>query len=207
MAFIGIRIPTDVARLFRNLELPGEKVSENEYHITLLVFDENWPIKHVAKAMEASFEVLENTEPFTISCNLVTCFPKREDNPCPLIAKVISKELKHLNTALKKKFDEEDVEYSKTFKDFKPHITLSYADKEIKDIKLDKEIEFTVNEVVLWAGDNGDDRIFITFPLKGVQAKKHSYLVQKAEIFYKLSGKDPEGLLTSTTERRKVFRD
>lgn len=206
MAFIGIKIPADVARTFRNLELPGERVAESEYHITILMFDENWPIREVAKAMEASFEVLNKTEPFLISCNTIACFPKQNDNPCPLIAKVKSKELQTLNSELKKEFDKGEIFYDKTFKNFKPHITLSYADKEIDEIKLDSPIEFIVHEVVLWGGDHGDDRIFITFPLKGVETKKHNYLLQKADIFYKLSKKDPNELLSHTVERRKLQR-
>lgn len=206
MAFLGIRIPLDIARLFRGLELPGEKVAENEYHITILMFEENWPIKEVVKAMEASFEVLKDTEPFTISLDKVTCFPKREDNPCPIIMKVDSKELQKLNSNLKKEFDKANVEYSKTFKDFKPHITLSYADEEIDDMKIDSAMEFTVTEVVLWGGDDGDDRIFITFPLKGIVQKKHSYLLQKVDVFSKLSTKELNTILTKTRERRKFSR-
>lgn len=203
MAFLGIKIPADIARLFRGLDLPGEKVAESEYHITVLMFEENWPIKEVAKAMESSFEVLKDTEPFTVSLDKVTCFPKREDNPCPIIMKVTSKDLQKLNSNLKKEFDKSNIEYSKTFKDFKPHITLSYADREIDDMKIEPAMEFTVTEVVLWGGDHGDDRIFITFPLKGIATKKHSYLLQKVDVFSKLSVKEPNAVLSRSTERRK----
>lgn len=206
MAFIGIKIPADVARLFRGLDLPGEKVAESEFHITVLMFEENWPIKEVGKAMGASFEVLKDTEPFQVSVEEVTCFPKREDNPCPIIAKIKSKELQKVNSDLKKQFDKSDVEYSKTFKDFKPHVTLSYADKEIDSMDIKPKIEFTVTELILWGGDNGDDRIFITFPLKGIEVKKHSYLLQKVDVFEKLSRKEPNALLKRTVDRRLKAR-
>ncbi len=206
MAFIGIKIPADVARLFRGLDLPGVRVAESEFHITVLMFEENWPIREVGKAMEASFEVLKDTEPFQVSVDKVTCFPKREDHPVPLIAKIVSKELQKVNKDLKKQFDKDDVEYSKTFKDFKPHVTLSYADEEIKAIDIEPKIEFTVTELILWGGDNGDDRIFITFPLKGIAVKKHSYLLQKVEVFEKLAKKDSNAILTRTVERRHNVR-
>lgn len=206
MAFIGIKIPADVARLFRGLDLPGERVAESEFHITVLMFEEDWPIKEVGKAMQASFDVLKDTEPFSISINQVTCFPKRQDNPCPIVAKVKSKELDKVNNELKKKFDSEDVEYSKTFKEFKPHVTLSYADEEIDSMDVKPKIEFTVTELILWGGDNGDDRIFITFPLKGVVTKKNSYLLQKVKVFEKLSKKEENTILTRTVERRKLQR-
>lgn len=205
MAFLGIKVPHEVARLFRDIEVPGEKVAESEYHITVLCFEDNWPIAEIAKAMEATYEVVKHFTPFHIKTNKVTCFPKREDSPCPIITKVESKDLMKLNTELKAEFDKQKVEYSKLHKNFSPHITLSYAEDEIKDLKIDM-IEFFVHEIVLWGGDNGDDRIFITFPLKNSEKEKHSYLIQKAEVFQKLSTKEPNSVFKQSTERRKTKR-
>ncbi len=205
MAFIGIKISSDITRLFRNIDLPGERVPENEQHITVLCFEENWPIKDVALAMESAYEVLKDIEPFQIKTAAITCFPKREDNPVPIIAKVESKELSKVNKDLKKAFDKAGIEYKADFKDYNPHITLAYADDEIDKIKINP-VEFTVTEILLWGGDNGDDRIFITFPLKGVDTKKHSFLIQKVDVFQKLSSKSPDGFLGKTTERRLTPR-
>jgi 2'-5' RNA ligase len=116
----------------------------------------------------------------------ITCFPKRENNPVAIIAKIESDELHELRDKLEKQFDKCKVDFSKIFKDFKPHITLSYADEEIDDCKIDT-VEFTVQEVVLWGGEDGDNRIFITFPLKGPEKQKHSALLQKVDMFYKLA--------------------
>lgn len=205
MAFLGIRIEPTVARLFRSIEVPGEKVAESEYHITILMFENEWPIAEVASAMEATFEVASKQEPLHVKIDEVTCFPKREDNPCPIIGKVKSPELQDFNKALRKKFDKDKVKFDKTFKDYKPHVTLAYADEEIKTVKIEP-VEFFVNEIVLWGGDNGDDRIFVTFPLKNSEKKKNAFLLQKADIFHKLSTKDPAGVLKQTTERRSTVR-
>lgn len=97
------------------------------------------------------------------------------------------------------------IEFSKTFKDFKPHITLAYADDEIDECKIDK-VECVINELVLWGGDHGDDRIFITFPLKGPEKQKHAVLLQKIDIFYKMANNPPQAYLTQTYERRKSVR-
>lgn len=205
MAFLGIKVNSEVARLFRDLDVPGEKVAENEYHITILCFEENWPVKEVAKAMEATYDVLDKFKPLHIKTSKLTCFPKRPDHPCPIITKVDCKELKTLNESLKKSFDKHDVEYMKTFNDFKPHITLAYADEEIKDEKFEP-IEFFAHELILWGGDHGDDRIFVTFPLTACKEKKSSHLVQKANVFQKLSKIPTNGVLKQTKERRKVVR-
>lgn len=187
MAFIGIKVAHEVGRLFRNLDVPGEAVPENDYHITLVCFEDSLPIKEVCKALTATLEVMEEQEPFSVKSDHITCFPKREDNPCPIIAKFESKELLKLNEKLKKALDDADVEYMKTFKDYKPHMTLAYADEEIEDIKIEPTAEFFVYEITLWAGDYGDDRLVVTFPLKGY-VKKNSHLIQKTNLFAKLIG-------------------
>ena len=205
MAFIGVKIPADITRLFRNLDIPGDKVPENEEHVTILCFEENWPIKDIAKAMEAAFEVLKDVEPFQIKVSKVSCFPKHGDSQVAIIAKVDSKALHEVNDELKSAFDKKKIDYMRNFKEYKPHITLAYNEDKIKNIMI-TPIEFTVTEIMLWGGDNGDDRIFITFPLKGVSTKKHSFLIQKADVFQKLSVKEPDAFLAKTTERRKTVR-
>lgn len=205
MAFIGVKISADISRLFRDVDLPGKKVPENEQHITIVCFEENWAISELAKAMESSYEVLKDIKPFKVKTSVITCFPKREDNPIAIIAKVESDELAEVNKKLKSKFDKAGIEYLKTFKDFKPHITLSYADDEIEDMKI-SPVEFTITEILLWGGDHGDDRIFITFPLRGVSTQKHSYLIQKTEVFHKLTSSKENGVLTKTVERRINIR-
>ena len=133
MAFLGIRVPHETGRLLSGLDVPGEKEGTSELHITILCFEENWPIAEIAKALEATYDVVSKIKPFLIKVDSVGCFPKREDNPCPIIAKVKSDDLMDLNEKLREEFDKCDIEYSKIFKDYKPHITLAYADKEIDD--------------------------------------------------------------------------
>lgn len=205
MAFLGIKIPHETGRLLSSLDIPGNKESSAEYHITLLCFEENWPITELAQALEATYDIVSKVKPFMAETNKITCFPKREDNPVAIIAKVESKELHDLRDKLAKEFEKRDIEFSKNFKDFKPHITLSYAEEEIDDCNIDS-VEFMIQELVLWGGDHGDDRIFVTFPLKGPEKQKHSLLLQKANIFYKIANNLPQEYLTQTYERRKIQR-
>lgn len=202
MAFIGIKIPHEVGRLLKTVKVDGEKVPDSEYHITIAMFSKDWPVSEAAKSLEATFKVLKNFKPFKIKTNKVSCFPSG-DNGVPIFAKVESEELQKLNDKLKEAYDEEGIEFSKLHKEFKPHITLSYADKKIDEEKID-DIEFIVHEIVLWCGDNGDDRLFITFPLDNKQ-KKTSFVINKANVFYALA-KDPKAFFKPTTERRKIAR-
>jgi 2'-5' RNA ligase len=126
-------------------------------------------------------------EPFLVKAKKVSHFPKREDNPIPIIAPIESKELDELHKKLANAFDSDKIEFNKTFRDYKPHITLAYSDDEFDDFKIDPPIEFIVNEVVLWGGDEGDDRVFITFPLKAPERTKHSALMRKIDMYEKLA--------------------
>lgn len=205
MAFLGIKIPHETGRLLSGIDVPGEKEGASEYHITLLCFEENWPISEISKALEATYNVISKIKPFLIKTKEVTCFPKRGDNPVAIIAKVKSDDLHDLRDKLAKEFDKCDIKFSKTFKDFKPHITLSYADEEIDDCDIDT-VECSIQEVVLWGGDHGDDRIFVTFPLKGPERQKLSLLIQKVDIFFKMANNPPQECLTSSFERRGIER-
>ncbi len=206
MAFIGIRVPSETGRLLKGVEVPGEKESPSEYHITLLFFEDNWPVSEIAKALEAAYDVIHETEPFTVKIKKVDCFTVKGDAPVPIIARVESDELHEMRKALAKEFEKCKIDFSKVHKDFKPHITLAYAKEAIEDFNIEPELEFAVQEVVLWGGDHGDDRIFITFPLKGPEKQKHALLLQKAEMFEKLANNPPQNYLTPSFERRKVER-
>jgi 2'-5' RNA ligase len=202
MAFLGIKVPEQTGRLLNQIKVPGKKESISEYHVTMLYFGENYPIKEVSKTLEATYEALEDVKPFLIKTSRVESFPKPEHEPCAIIARVDSEELHELNDKLKKKFDKVGVEYSKKFKDFKPHITLAYADDEIDKIKIET-VQFEVTNLVLWAGDYGGNRLFVDFLLKGPQKEKEaSYLLQKADFFCKVAENQEQAYFTSTVERR-----
>lgn len=184
MAFIGIRINHDVGRQLSKLDVPGEKESPSEYHITLLCLEDNIEIHKLAEIMEAAYEVISTFKPFSLKTNKVISFPKYEDNPIPIVAVVESENIHKLQSKLKKAFDKAGIEYSKRFKDYKPHITLSYDDENDKmdSFKFDK-IEFVAHEIVLYGGDHGDENIFVNFQLQC--PKRHDLLKNKAYLFEK----------------------
>ena len=206
MAFLGIRVPSDVGRLIAGLDVPGEKESPSEYHITILCFEDQWPISEVSKALEATYDVISKIVPFKVKASKVSHFPPREGKPIPIIAPIDSDELHELREKLGKEFDKQEIKFNKTFKDFKPHITLAYSEDEHDDYKIKPAIEFVVNEVILWGGDHGDDSIFITFPLKGPERTKNALLIQKIEMFEKMASNPVQDYLTPTFERRMKER-
>lgn len=186
MALLGIPVKIETARLFSSLDVPGDKEDLSELHVTILCFQDDWKITELSKALEVAYDVISEVKPFNLKVKTVSCFPKREGKPCPIIAKVESDELQDLNKKLKKAFDKKGIDYLKTFKDYNPHITLSYADKEIKSFKVDK-IEIPVHEIILLGGNKGENDVFITLPLKSIEKKKNSTLIQNIDVFYKLA--------------------
>jgi len=203
MAFIGIRVPHECGRLFSKIEVPGEKTSVSEMHITLLYFGDNWPISEISKSIEVAYNALSEFSPFLITTNQVSCFSPSPDGKYPIITKIQSADLQKLRKKLANQFDKNNIEYSKVHKEYKPHITLSYAEDKINKIDF-HPIEFMVNEVVLWCGDHGDDRLFTVFPLEGVQ-NKNALLVHKTNVFEKLANNPKQDFCTSTIKNgRKI---
>lgn len=164
MSFIGIRVAHETARLLHDIDVPGEKEDSAHLHITLLYLGNNTPIKEIAKAMVATYEVTQATSPFWVKTASVSCFPVEEGQDHPIIAPIQSPKLFELHKFLKKTFDKMNVEYSKKFKTYHPHITLSFHNEAIKKTKIDP-IDWAVQEIVLWGGEDGDNRVFTTFPL------------------------------------------
>jgi 2'-5' RNA ligase len=169
------------------LDVPGEKETPSDYHITILHFQKDLPIAIIAKALETAYDVISECEPFKVVSSKISSFPRREDNPIPIILPIESEELQELYKKLAKAFDKDKIEFSKTFKEYNPHITLAYSEEDHEDCKIDPAIEFVVNEVILFGGNDGDSRVFVTFPLKSPERTKHSSLIAKIELFNKLA--------------------
>lgn len=163
MSFVGIRIPHEVGRLFSHIPVPGEKVPTDEMHVTLLYIGKATPLEMIGRAVVAAAEVAEAVRPFRLQVSKSTCFPKNDDG-VPIICPVESPDLHELNSQLKAAFDKHNVDYSKKFPDYKPHVTLSYASDLIQEESFAEPLEWSAYEMVLWAGDSGDDRVSATFP-------------------------------------------
>ena len=208
MAFLGIRVPHETGRMLAKVDVPGEKTSVSEMHITLLHLGDEWPVADLCKAVEPTFEVISKTQPFLVSMEGATHFPKgpNSDDKFPIISRVKSAELHELRDALAKAYDDEKIEFSKLHKDYKPHVTLAYSDDEPDDIEFDHPVEFVVQEIVLWGGDHGDDRIFVTFPLAGPEKTKNAVLLKKMEVFDKIANNPLQEFFTPSVERRKTER-
>lgn len=166
MAFVGIRVPHETARLLSEIDVPGKKDSTAHFHVTVIHLGDNVPIETLAKTMVATFGVTSKLRPFTVSTSRVTCFPAKDkpDAKVPIICRVDSDALHDLWKNLCSAYDSAGIEYSKRFPEFKPHVTVAWTEEPMEEKRI-PIVEWGAHEVVLWGGDDGDRRVVVTFPL------------------------------------------
>lgn len=168
MAFIGLRVPADAARLLESHDVPGDRLSASDMHVTILYLGKGVPILALAKAMVASFGVASRTPPISLVVDRVTNFPVGNDG-WPLICRLSSPELQNLNADLKAEFTRLGLPFNNKWPDFKPHVTMSYLrdpqpDGFVFDSPLPGPLPFVVHELTIWGGDDGDGRIHVNIP-------------------------------------------
>jgi 2'-5' RNA ligase len=162
MAIICLRVPHEVTRLLDTIDVPGSRVLGSEKHVTVLHLGDDVPIDTLSSAVAAIYNVTSNWKPFSAMLDRIESFPKNEDG-VPIIMPVTSPELLELHAALSKSLDEVGVSYSKKFPEYKPHVTLSYAEK-AKGLGTIEPLEWGVFDVILWGGEQGDGRLSAVFP-------------------------------------------
>lgn len=164
MAILQIQVPHATARLFGDIEVPGTRASSGSLHITVVYIGADVPIDTLTDAVKATYEVTSKTRPFTVRATRVTHFPVDDDQAdYPIIARIDSDELHEFREQLVAAFDEAGVEFDKKFPVFKPHVTLSYAPEPVEEFRI-PVIEWGAHEVVMWGGEEEDERLSVTFP-------------------------------------------
>lgn len=169
MSFIGFRVPHETARLLSELDVPGQKDPTDHFHVTIIHLGDDVAIETLAEALVATFKVSSKTAPFTVSTSRVSCFPMKKsatsprDGKVPVICRIESDALHTLQQNLKASLKEAGVGFSDKFPEYKPHVTLAWANDNIEDKRI-PTVEWGAHELVLWGGDEGDRKLIITFP-------------------------------------------
>jgi len=167
MAFIGLRVPHDAARLLEGVEVPGDRLSASDMHVTILYLGKSVPIVELAKAMVAAFSVARSTSPLTLTLTSASSFPAGNDG-VPVICRIESPELQRLNADLKAEFGRLGLPFSDKWPDYKPHVTLSYVKEQVPEgYSVDVPfgpLVFSAHELTIWGGDDGDGRVSMSLP-------------------------------------------
>ena len=181
MAFLGIKVPDHIGDSLQKVRVPGKKEQPDHYHITMFFLGSEVPTPKLTHMVEVAHDVLTKAKPFPLKLDHVTNFPSGEDG-FPIICPVESDGLKRLRQELKEAFDAKGVEYANNFPDYKPHVTLSYADQGV-DEKAFPVVKWKADEVVLWGGDEGEDRLVVKFPYSS-EASKRAFVVMARYILH-----------------------
>lgn len=166
MALVGIKVPPYIGQHFTSIPVPGVREPVEAYHITMFYLGKDVPLEDVAKAMVVAAEVTRSTAPLSLVTDRVTCFPKNEDG-VPIICPIESPELLAVRARLKDAFEASGVSFSNRYPDYKPHMTLAYADEEIEDLPINR-FAWAAEELVMWAGDMNDSGVVVTLPLSSI---------------------------------------
>lgn len=182
MAMIAISLPEAPSHILQEIDVPGNRDFSN--HCTLFYLGDDTPIETINKCIEACLKVTEKQKPFTITLNKYTTFPKGKHG-YPVICRINCKEIFKLREDLKKELKNDEIEYDNTFPTFKPHVTLSYSTKKVKDEKF-VPILWQVNSISIYGGDEGKQRVYVDMPF-GCREKRASdiYLSELCNGFYK----------------------
>lgn len=171
MAFIGLKVPHETARLLGGLEVPGRREAVSSLHVTMFYFGDNLSIDRMTEIIRVTFEVARDTKPFTVRTSQLTSFPAGDEG-APIICRVESDALHDLRDQIKAAYKREGIEFSDRHPDYKPHVTLAYSDEGEFEEKRIPTVEWGAHELVLWGGDSGDDVLVVHFPLSLEMAKK-----------------------------------
>lgn len=177
---LSLLVPVDISKKLEKISVPGKL--EKDHHITLFYFENGLNFKTVIKLLESSFKIISDCGKIKISLSEVKSFGKGDDG-YPVIIPIESDDLIEFRKKLAKKFDDNDIKYSKKWPEFKPHLTLSYSKKEFEDMKLKPKLSFQADEIVLYSGDSREENdIIVSLSLKN---KKSSYLESYSNVLMK----------------------
>jgi 2'-5' RNA ligase len=165
MAFIGIKVPTEVLTKLSALEVTGEKVDPSEMHITLLYLGKSVPLAQIIKAIAVCAKFAETMKPFMVGCAKQICFPANPEDGVPVIARIQSPSIVEFREAMRGELEKAGVQYSNKY-EYKPHVTLAYADEPCPDQDFEP-ITWTVNEFTIWGGNEMGEKVETVIQLLG----------------------------------------
>lgn len=167
MAFMGLKVPAGIARILESVkDVPGDRHSASDMHVTILYLGKGLPVTDVAKAMCAAYQVTSRTRPFACGLTEMSSFPGGDDG-VPVICPVLSPDLHALQSAMKAEFDRLGVSYLDKYPDYSPHVTMSYVtDGSLESYGqgLPGPLAWTASELVIWGGDDGDEVLSVSMP-------------------------------------------
>jgi 2'-5' RNA ligase len=169
MAIICLKVPSNIARTLEGLDVPGSHVPDKEKHVTTHTLGHlgvALPLDLIGKTISAVARATEKIKPFHVEAiGYGTPFGKNSMG-IPVVCPIKSPELQSLHSSICSSLDEADIKHVR-FPEFKPHVTLSWGRESIIDKAFKTPLAWKVDNIVLWCGAFGDERIYTVFELMG----------------------------------------
>lgn len=168
MALIGFQVPADAGALLERADVPGDKHSASDFHITSVYTGGSSGIVDVAKAIVVVQRVCEAFGPFAVTLSDISSFPGGDDG-VPVICQLDSPELHSFHQAVKAGLDGAGVSYSKKWPEYRPHVTLSYVkDGSAREVtgSLPSPVTFILYKAFVW-GDPSSGMVRADLPFSG----------------------------------------
>lgn len=163
MAFLGLRLPSEVGRYLAAVDVPGERVDYGHAHVTITYLGDDVPLETVMRAAAVVASTAQMFSPIHCLTRSVSSFPAGDEGKHPIICPVESPELRRFKAALDRAFDLVGIDYNRKFPEYKPHTTLSYSPVPVADRAM-PVLEWVAFEVVVWGGDERDGGVVVEAP-------------------------------------------
>jgi len=188
MTMLSISVPENISKILQSISLNSEIIQgDKSDHCTCFYFeDDGMEIETVLKIIPLVYKITQKIKPFIVNIKSYDSFSEGKYG-FPIVSKINSKELIKLRNDIKDIFEENDIDFSKKFPKFVPHITLAYAKKECSG-KFD-EIAFPVQSISLYYNTDSKQKenLYVEFPFGKIIKNSSSFLDHFAGYFEKLA--------------------
>lgn len=166
VAFIGMRVPSATTDQFSAIRVLGDREPKDRMHVTLAYLGKNVPISNVLKSVAVCLALGAEFPPLDLTAAMVMCFPPDPEGRTPVIARLVTPALLTMRAALVQRLEQAKVDYSKRHPQYKPHVTLAYAQNAQKPMVI-SPIRWNSNSITVWGGDNEDEIFSAEIQMRG----------------------------------------
>ena len=183
MAMLAIPIPDNISKILQSIQMEGKLIKkDNSDHCTLIYFEDCLDMEDILKIIPVISDVVKEIKGFNLGVDSYTAFPEGKYG-FPIVCKIKNKDLMKMREKIRKALDSNDIKYSTKFKEFIPHITLSYQDEDVKSGKFD-EIIWPIKNISLYCGDSNKEKLYVEFPFEGSKEKYSSECLDEMSGYF-----------------------
>jgi 2'-5' RNA ligase len=161
-----MRLPSIAATNLSEIPVPGEATPLREMHVTLAFLGNQVPMEQVFRSLACCYLVAQEYAPLELTAALLMSFPADPEGRIPVIARIVTPQLFDMRARLVQLLEMNKVEYSKRHPQYKPHVTLSYAQQAVPPQKI-KPLRWPAQWLTVWGGDEADQLFSAEIELRG----------------------------------------